>query len=1054
MARFFIDRPIFAWVIAIVIMLAGALSILELPVSQYPSIAPPAVAINARYPGASAKAAEDSVTQVIEQKLTGLDGLLYMSSNTDSFGNVTVTLTFDAGVNPDIAQVQVQNKVQTALPLLPQAVQQQGVTVAKSARNFLMVAGFVSEDGRLNGTDLSDFLVSSVQDTISRVDGVGEVTVFGSQYAMRIWLDPAKLNNFRLTPGDVKAAVEAQNTQVSAGQLGGAPAVPGQGFSATITAQSRFQSPEQFENILLRSAADGGEVRLRDVARVEIGAESYETVARYNGQPAAGLGIRLAAGANALDTANRIRSTLDEMSHYFPPGVKYVIPYDTTPFVKISIEEVVKTLVEAVALVFLVMYLFLQNFRATIIPTIAVPVVLLGTFGAMAAFGFSINTLTMFGIVLAIGLLVDDAIVVVENVERVMTEEGLPPKEATKRSMGQITGALIGIGLVLAAVFVPMAFFGGSTGVIYRQFSITIVSAMALSVVVAIVFTPALCATMLKPVEKGHEHGEGGLFSGFFHWFNDRFAWATRHYESAVGGILKRSLRFLLIYALLFGALATLFTRLPTSFLPQEDQGIMFNQIVLPTGATQERTLAVLRKVEKHFLEDEKDTVRALFTVAGFSFSGRGQNMGIGFVNLKPWSERTAPGTDVQSIAGRAMGAFSQIREAMVFAFVPPAVLELGTSGGFTLELQDRSGLGHDALLAARNQFLGMAAQDKRLVAVRPNGQEDTAQLGLDIDLQKAGALGVSMASITDTLATAWGGTYVNDFIDRGRIKKVYVQADAPARMTPNDLDKWYVRNADGEMVPFSAFTRAKWTYGPQRLERFNGVPSMEILGQAAPGLSSGEAMAAVEELVAKLPPGIGYTWSGTSFEEQRSGSQAPALYALSLLVVFLCLAALYESWSVPFAVMLVVPLGVLGAVLAATGRGLSNDIYFQVGLLATIGLSAKNAILIVEFAKAQMEEAGKALVPATLEAVRMRLRPILMTSLAFGFGVLPLALSTGAGAGSQNAIGTGVLGGTIAATALGIFFVPLFYVVIKRVFSRGQKADEGTQAPAAGETH
>ena len=1051
MARFFIDRPIFAWVIAIVIMLAGALAITNLPIAQYPSIAPPAIAINASYPGASAKTAEDSVTQVIEQKLTGIDGLLYISSTTDSFGNVTLTLTFDADTDPDIAQVQTQNKVQQALPLLPQAVQNQGVTVAKSARNFLMVAGFVSEDGRLDGVDLADFLVSTVQDAISRVDGVGEVTVFGSQYAMRIWLDPDKLNKYQLTTGDVTAAVAAQNTQVSAGQLGGAPALPGQGFSATVTAQSRLQTVSQFEDILLRSARNGGEVRLRDVARIEIGAQSYETVARFNGQPAAGMGIRLASGANALATADRIRAKLDDMAPYFPAGVKYVIPYDTTPFVRISIEEVVKTLIEAVILVFLVMYLFLQNFRATLIPTIAVPVVLLGTFAVMQAFGFSINTLTMFGMVLAIGLLVDDAIVVVENVERVMSEEGLPPKEATKRSMGQITGALVGIGLVLSAVFVPMAFFGGSTGVIYRQFSITIVAAMALSVLVAIVFTPALCATMLKPVTKGHEHGEGSLFSGFFHWFNVKFERATLRYESAVAGMIKRSLRFLLIFGVIVGLLGFLFVRLPTAFLPEEDQGVMFTQVVLPAGATQERTLETLRKVEKHFLVDEKETVRALFTVAGFSFSGRGQNMGIGFVNLQPWDARTAPGQDVVSLQGRAMAAFSKIREAMVFAFVPPAVLELGTSGGFTLELQDRSGLGHDALLQARNQLLGLAAKDPRLAGVRPNGQEDTPQFKLDIDLQKAGALGVSPADINSTLATAWGGTYVNDFIDRGRIKRVYVQSDAPARMAPADISKWYVRNSDGEMVPFSAFTTTRWVFGPQRLERFNGQPSMQIQGAAAPGYSSGEAMNAMAELVGKLPAGIGYAWSGTSYQEQQSGDQAPALLALSLLIVFLCLAALYESWSIPFAVMLVVPLGVLGAVLAATGRGLSNDIYFQVGLLATIGLSAKNAILIVEFAKAQIEEAGKPVIEATLEAVRMRLRPILMTSLAFGFGVLPLALASGAGAGSQNAIGTGVLGGVITATALGIFFVPLFFVVIKRVFSRQPQAPASEVQPQEG---
>ena len=1048
MARFFIDRPIFAWVIAIVIMLAGALSILQLPVSQYPSIAPPAVVINASYPGASAQAVEDSVTQVIEQKMTGLDGLLYMSSASDSYGRASVTLTFDADTNPDIAQVQVQNKLQLAMPLLPQAVQQQGVQVAKSARNFLMVVGFVSADGSQRQVDLADFLVSSVQDPLSRVTGVGEVQVFGAQYAMRVWLDPARLQTYRLTPADVRAAVQAQNTQVTAGQLGGTPALPGQGFTATITAQSRLQSVEEFEAILLRASSQGGEVRLRDVARIEIGAENYGTVARYSGQPAAGVGIKLAAGANALETAEAVRTRLDELSPTFPAGVKVVVPYDTTPFVKISIQEVVKTLIEAVVLVFLVMYLFLQNLRATLIPTIAVPVVLLGTFGVMAAFGYSINTLTMFGVVLAIGLLVDDAIVVVENVERVMTEDGLPPKEATKKSMRQITGALVGIGLVLSAVFVPMAFFGGSTGVIYRQFSITIVSAMALSVLVAIVFTPALCATMLKPVQKGHSIGEGGWFAGFFGWFNRMFARNTRRYESAVGSMLRRSGRFLAIYLAIVVVLGLLFVRMPTSFLPEEDQGVMFTQVMLPAGATQERTLEVLGKVERHFLEDEKDNVRSIFTVAGFSFGGSGQNMGIGFVHLNDWSERRGADAGVRAVAGRAMAAFSQIREAMVFAFVPPAVIELGTSNGFSLQLQDRAGLGHDALVAARNQFLGLAAQDPRLIGVRPNGQEDVPEYRLDIDHAKAGALGVTVADINDTLSTAWGGMYVNDFLDRGRIKKVYLQADADARMLPEDLGKWYVRNDRGEMVPFSAFASAHWSHGSPRLERYNGQPSIELLGQAAPGLSSGDAMAAVEEITARLPAGIGHDWSGTSFEERRSGAQAPALYALSLLVVFLCLAALYESWSVPFAVMLVVPLGVIGALLAATGRGLSNDVYFQVGLLATIGLSSKNAILIVEFAKAQME-AGLEPVAATLEAVRMRLRPILMTSLAFGLGVLPLAISTGAGSGSQNAIGTGVLGGTLSATALGIFFVPLFYVAIQRLFKRKADAPDVLAAPA-----
>jgi multidrug efflux pump len=1039
MARYFIDRPIFAWVIAIVIMLAGALSIMALPISQYPAIAPPQVAINANYPGASAKTVEDSITQVIEQKMTGLDGLLYMNSTSDAFGRATITLTFKAGTNPDIAQVQVQNKLQTALPLLPQEVQQLGVTVVKSARNFLLVFGFVSEDGKLKANDLADFLVATVQDPLSRVMGVGEVQVFGSQYSMRVWMDPTKLNNYKLTAGDIKAAIRAQNTQVAAGQLGGTPALPGQGFSATVTAQSRLQTVAQFEAILLRSSAQGGVVRLGDVARVEIGAENYGTIARFNGKPASGIGIKLAAGANALDTAAAVKAKLQELEPYFPAGAKAVVPYDTTPFVKLSIKGVVKTLIEAMILVFLVMYLFLQNLRATLIPTIAVPVVLLGTFGVMAAFGFTINTLTMFGLVLAIGLLVDDAIVVVENVERVMTEEGLSPIEATKKSMQQITGALVGIGMVLSAVFIPMAFFGGSTGVIYRQFSITIVAAMVLSVIVAIVFTPALCATMLKPIEKGQAHSSNSLLGKFFSWFNHMFDRNSKRYETTVGRILQRSSRFVIIYLLIVVVLGVLFVRMPTSFLPEEDQGIIFNQIMLPAGATQERTIAVLDKVEQHFLQNEKDTVKAVFTVAGFSFGGNGQNMGIGFINFKDWSERTKPGMDVKSVADRAMAAFAKIPEAMVFAFVPPAVIELGTSNGFNVMLQDRAGKGHDALTAARNQFLGMAAQDKRLMGVRPNGMDDTPEYRLDIDHAKAGALGVTVADINDTLSTAWGSSYINDFLDRGRVKKVYLQGDAHARMTPKDLDKWFVRNNQGQMVPFSAFATSHWTYGSPRLERYNGQPSMELLGQAAPKLSSGDAMMAVEEIMAKLPLGFGYEWTASSYEERNSGSQAPALFALSLLVVFLCLAALYESWTVPFAVLLVVPLGILGALLAASGRGMSNDIYFQVGLLATIGLSSKNAILIVEFAKSEME-AGKDLITATLDAVRMRLRPILMTSLAFGFGVLPLAISSGAGSGSQNAIGTGVLGGTIAATVLGIFFIPLFYVLIERLFTR--KAD------------
>lgn len=1045
MAQFFIDRPVFAWVIAIVIMLAGTLAIMRLPVAQYPAIAPPAVAITASYPGASAKAVEDSVTQVIEQKMTGLDGLLYMSSNSDSFGNTNITLTFSPETNPDIAQVQVQNKVQAALPLLPQAVQEQGVRVVKSARNFLMVLGLVSTDGRFNGDDMTDFMSSTIQDPISRVNGVGEVIVFGAQYAMRIWLDPDKLNQYKLTPGDVQNAVRAQNAQVSAGQLGGTPSLPGQGFSASVTAQSRLQRPEQFEQILLRTNTEGGEVRLKDVARVEIGAENYLRQARFNGQPAAGMGIRLAAGFNALDTVDAVKAAMDKMKPYFPAGVDYVVPFDTTPFVRISIKSVINTLIEAVVLVFIVMFLFLQNIRATIIPTIAIPVVLLGTFGVMAAFGYSINTLTLFGLVLAIGLLVDDAIVVVENVERLMSEEGLSPRDAAKKSMKQITSALVGIGMVLSAVFVPMAFFSGSTGVIYRQFSITIVSAMALSVLVAIILTPALCATMLKPVAKGH----GEAKTGFFGLFNRAFNWNVRFYSGMVNGILQRGIRFMLLYVVILGLLVWLFGSMASSFLPEEDQGVMFTQVVLPAGATQERTLEVLKKVEQHFLVNEKDSVRALFTVAGFSFAGSGQNMGIGFVNLKHWDERRAPNLSVQALAGRAMAAFSQIREAMVFAFVPPSVIELGTSTGFNVQLQDRAGLGHDALMAARGQFLGMASKDPRLIAVRPNGLDDNPEFQLNIDHAKANALGVKVSDINDIMTMGWGGVYINDFIDRGRIKKVYMQGEADSRMTPEDFSKWFLRNNKGEMVPLSAFATGKWGFGSPRLERFNGMPSVELQGQAAPGLSSGDAMNAVDELIGRLPPGIGYEWTGLSYEEKRSGSQAPALYALSVLVVFLCLAALYESWSVPFAVILVVPLGVVGAVMAATGRGLSNDIYFQVGLLATIGLSAKNAILIVEFAKAEME-AGRDLIAATLLAARLRIRPIVMTSLAFGFGVLPLAKATGAGAGAQNAVGTGVLGGTISATFLGVLFVPLFYVLIQRIFNRKKLAEHGQSSQDA----
>ncbi|AGA89686.1 hydrophobe/amphiphile efflux-1 (HAE1) family transporter [Thioflavicoccus mobilis 8321] len=1025
MARFFIDRPVFAWVIAIFIMLAGALSVATLPVAQYPSIAPPAIAITATYPGASAKTLESSVTQVIEQQMNGLDGLRYMSATSESTGAATITLTFDNGVDPDIAQMQVQNKLQLANAMLPVEVQQQGISVAKSARNFLMVVAFVSRDGSMGSADLGDYAASLVKDPVSRVPGVGEVILFESQYAMRIWLDPDRLNQYGLTPADIATALEAENAQISAGQLGATPAVPGQQIAATVNVQDRLSTPEAFGAVRLRTQADGSTVHLRDVARIELGSESYTKSARYKGQPAAGMAIRLATGANALATADAVKAKVEELSQFFPPGMEAVYPYDTTPFVRISIHEVVVTLFEAVGLVFLVMFLFLQSFRATLIPTIAVPVVLLGTFGVLAAFGFSINTLTLFAMVLAIGLLVDDAIVVVENVERVMREEGLPPKEATRRSMDQITGALVGIALVLSAVFVPMAFFGGSTGVIYRQFSITIVSAMLLSVFVALTLSPALTATLLKPVD--HEAHQ----RGFFGWFNRTFDRSVRLYRQGVGGIIKRRALFLGVYLVLVSGMWVLHERLPTSFLPEEDQGILILQVVLPSGASRERTIGVLEQVEDYFLKKETETVDKVITVAGFSFAGQGQNMAVGFVRLKDWAERTEPEQQLGALVGRANMALSQIRDARVFAFAPPAVIELGTASGWDVQVQDNAGVGHEALMAARGQLLGMAAQHPKLAKVRPNGREDEPQYQVEVDRTKAGALGLSLADVNNAVSVAWGSAYVDDFVHEGRVKKVYLQADAPFRMQPQDLDDWYVRNADGRMVPFSAFATAHWTYGSPRLERYNGVPSAEILGEAAPGVSSGEAMAVIEELAAQLPPGIGITWTGLSYEERAAGAQAPALYALSALVVFLALAALYESWSVPFSVMLVVPLGVLGAVIAATGRGLPSDIYFQVGLLATIGLSAKNAILIVEFAKT-LQEQGKDAISAALEAARMRIRPIVMTSLAFGFGVLPLALSTGAGAGGRNAIGTGVLGGVVAATLLGVFFVPLFFVLIR----------------------
>ncbi|MDO6683739.1 MULTISPECIES: efflux RND transporter permease subunit [unclassified Oceanobacter] len=1025
MAQFFIDRPIFAWVVAIMIMVAGGLAVMNLPIQQYPTIAPPAVSIEATYPGASAQTLEDSVTQVIEQNMTGLDGLLYMSSNSSSSGRATITLTFAAGMDPDIAQVQVQNKLSQAEPLLPEEVQRQGVAVSKGRTGFLMVVGLVSGDGSMSRNDLADYGIAQLKDPLSRVQGVGSITVFGAQYSMRIWLQPEKLTAYGLTPLEVRQAVSEQNSQFPAGELGGLPAIENQQMNASIIAQTRMESVEEFENILIKVNRDGSQVRVKDVARVELGAESYAVDSRYNGKPATGLGIQLASGANALDTAAAVRERLAELQPFFPPGLEIVYPFDTTPFVKISIEEVVHTLIEAVVLVFLVMFLFLGKFRATLIPTIAVPVVMLGTFGIMALAGYSINTLTMFGLVLAIGLLVDDAIVVVENVERVMEEEGLSPKEATKRSMRQITNALIGIALVLSAVFVPMAFMSGSTGAIYRQFSLTIVSAMGLSVLVALSLTPALCSTMLRPHKEGHGQ------SGFFGLFNRLFGKATDKYEGGVSRTLRAPIRMVLIYGCLLVVMAVVYVRLPVSFLPDEDQGVLLNLVMLPAGATMERNHEVMDKLNEHYMNEP--AVDSVFTVSGFSFTGRGQNQGLAFVKLKPWGERLSPDQSVGAVIGRAWGALSQVKDAIIYPLNLPPIIALGTATGFNAMLQDRANIGHDKLVQARNMLLGMAAQDPRLVRVRPNGMEDVPVFHVDIDYEKVKTLGLSVSDVNSTLSTAWGSAYINDFMDRGRVKKVYIQADAPARMLPEDIGKWYVRNNTGEMVPFSSFATSYWGYNSPRLERYNGVPAVNIQGEAAPGMSTGDAMVAIEEIVAKLPPGVGIEWTGMSYQERMAGSQAPMLYALSLLVVFLCLAALYESWTVPFAVILIVPLGILGALLATYGRDLANDVYFQVGLLTTIGLSAKNAILIVEFAKALHEE-GKPLVAAATEAARLRLRPIIMTSMAFILGVLPLALSTGAGAASRQAIGTGVIGGMLSATFLAIFFVPLFYVLVMKM--------------------
>ncbi|TPK82831.1 efflux RND transporter permease subunit [Mesorhizobium sp. B2-4-13] len=1038
MSAFFINRPIFAWVIAIVIMLGGLLALTTLPISQYPQIAPTTVNISATYPGADAQTVENSVTKVIEQGMTGIDNLDYMTATSTSTGSASITLTFTSSADPDTAQVQTQNKLQLVQSQLPQVVQSNGITVSKSSTGFLMVIGFVSSDGKMNSTDLADYVDATVNDTLKRVEGVGSTQLFGSGYAMRIWLDPDKLAKYALMPSDVASAIEAQNTQVSAGQLGGLPARKGQQLNATVTAKSRLQTAEQFRNIILKSQTDGSLVRLNDVATVQLGAQSYTTQANYNGKPAAGVAVNLATGANAISTAEAVRSTINRLSSTFPQGVEVVYPYDTSPFVRLSIEEVVKTLAEAIVLVFLVMFIFLQNLRATIIPTIAVPVVLLGTFGVLSLFGYSVNTLTMFAMVLAIGLLVDDAIVVVENVERVMQEEDLSPKEATRKSMNEITGALVGIATVLSAVFVPMAFFGGSTGIIYRQFSVTIVSAMVLSVLVALVLTPALCATILR---RPKDHATQ---TGPFGWFNRMFDRGTTAYRDGSHGIINRSWRFLAIFLAIVVAMGWMFARLPSSFLPEEDQGILITSVQLPVGATQDRTERVLKQVTDHYLNDEKDAVDGVFTASGFGFGGAGQNVGIGFVRLKDFAQRKSAAMAAQAIAGRAMGAFSKIRDAQVFALAPPAIQGFGNTNGFDFYLQDVNGAGHDALIQTRNQLLALAGQSKVLANTRPNGQEDQPQFSVDIDQEKASALGVSLAAINNTLSSAWGSDYVNDFIDRGRVKPVYMQSDANFRMQPEDLDKWQVRNSSGAMVPFSAFASSHWTFGSPRLERYNGSAAVEIQGAAAAGVSSGAAMDEIDKLVAQLPAGYSHEWTGLSHQERLSGNQAMSLYAISALVVFLCLAALYESWSIPFAVMLSVPIGIFGALLAASLFGQTNDVYFKVGLLTTIGLAAKNAILIVEFA-IERQAAGMGLVEATLEAARQRLRPILMTSLAFILGVTPLAIASGAGSGAQNSVGIGVMGGMIAATVIGVFLVPLLFVTVRRIFKgRVAKPDPG----------
>jgi HAE1 family hydrophobic/amphiphilic exporter-1 len=1072
-SRFFLDRPVFAWVIAIIIMLAGVLAIYRLPISQYPPIAPPSIYIQSFYPGASAETVENSITQIIEQKMTGLDKMIYLSATSDSSGSSRIELTFAPGTDPDLAWAKVQNKLQLAMASLPVVVQQQGVTVGKATRNYLMIVGLISEDGSMDGNDLRDYAQSNLEKVLARVPGVGEVENFGTQYAMRIWLNPDRLVDYRLTVDDVIAALQSYNVEVSAGQFGGAPAVKGQRLNASIIVQSMLKTPDQFSAIPVRVNPDGSIVRIRDVGRTELGTDSYDVDVLYNGKPSAGMAIRQAAGANALDTADAVKAKMKEMSRYFPPGMKVVYPYDTTPFVKVAIGEVVKTLLEAILLVFLVMWLFMGNIRATLIPTIAVPVVLLGTFAVLEFFGFSINMLTMFAMVLSIGLLVDDAIVVVENVERIMSEEGLSPGEATRKGMEQITSALVGIGLVLSAVFGPMAFFGGSTGVIYRQFSVTIIASMLLSVVVALILTPVLCASLLKPVAAGHEPAENAVFflRPFFSWF-DRIFFRTRDgYVKTVERSFSRKLRYFIIYILIVAAVGILFLRMPTSYVPDEDQGILLAQVMLPTGSTLEQTQKIVHEVQRYFRENEKEAVESCLAITGFGYSGRVQTNGMVFIMLKDWKLRNRSvfirlkdwilgnnrsDLKVKAIAERATKIFSQYRNALVFAFPPPSVIELGNATGFDFQLLDRGGLGHEKLMEARNQLLGMASKEKRLAKVRPNGMEDVSEYRVDVDWEKAGALGVPITSIHDTISGAFGSAYVNNFIQGGRVKRVYIQADAPYRMLPKDIEKLYVRNTAGKMVPFSSFASSHWTSGSPRLERFNGFPSMNIWGEPALGRSSGDAMTAMEDMVSKLPQGIGFEWTGLSYQERTASSQAPLLYAFSILVIFLCVAALYESWPIPIANMLMLPLGVFGATLVTSLRGLHNDVYFQIGFLTTLGLTTKNAILIIQFARERLAH-GEGLMEAILGAVRVRFRPVIMTSMAFFFGVLPLAIATGAGAGAMKAIGTAVTGGMLSATFIDLFYIPLLFVVVFRVFKGKQPRhthDRGPDSATSPEAH